>query len=194
MSKPTPKEFGQAILAEARRFVGLKEVKPNADWTLPANGARGIQLALELRKLMRPSPWQEGWAYCAAFAEAMVIKAASNLKLETRNLSKLLQPGVLNTWRAFDDHVLKLTSDEPCDGAIWLLKHLDKPGQGHAGIVADWTPHNLFTIEANTSNSEASSAKDREGDWIAEKVSDCKGRGRLRTLGFITPEALLMLC
>lgn len=193
----TPKQFGTAIIKEAWRFVGLKEVKPNADWDNPLTGRREVQLAQELRTLMRPSPWQEPWSYCAAFCEAMVIKAARDLKLETATLSKLLQPGVLNTWRAFDEAVIKLTSDEPTEGAIWLLKNLDKPGQGHAGIVTDWNMHNLHTIEANTSagtETKVNTAKEREGDWITTKVSDRKGRGRLRTLGFITPEAMLSLC
>jgi hypothetical protein len=192
--KITPKQFGDAIVKEAWRFVGLKEVRPNADWDNPKTGPREVQLAQELRTLMRPSPWQEGWAYCAAFGEAVVITAAKRLGLETKTLARMLQPGVLNTWRAFNGAVVKLTSDKPATGALWLLRHADKPGQGHMGIIDDWNPHNLHTVEANTSLDVSTPAKERDGDWITTRVSDWKGRGKLRTLGFITPEAMLTLC
>lgn len=52
------------ILREASRFVGLREVRKNSDWDNPKTPERDYALAEELRKLMRPSPWEEGWAYC----------------------------------------------------------------------------------------------------------------------------------
>ena len=61
----TAEVLGDQIVREASRFVGLREVRRNSDWDNPKTPERDYALAEELRRLMRPSPWEEGWAYCA---------------------------------------------------------------------------------------------------------------------------------
>ena len=51
----------------------------------------------------------------------------------------------------------------------------------------------MATIEGNTSLDPSSDAKEREGDWITNRIRFLKGRGTLNTLGFITPAAILKL-
>ena len=59
-----PDALAAQIVREASRFVGLREVRRNSDWDNPRTPERDYALAEELRQLMRPSPWEEGWAYC----------------------------------------------------------------------------------------------------------------------------------
>ena len=70
-----PDDLAAQIVREASRFVGLREVRRNSDWDNPRTPERDFALAEELRALMRPSPWEEGWAYCAAYAEGVVVAA-----------------------------------------------------------------------------------------------------------------------
>ena len=80
---------------------------------------------------------------------------------------------------------------------LWVLVspifYFARSEHGHAGIVQTVSACMISTIEANTSLDSATPAKDREGDWITTKLFSRYGRGRLRTLGFITPEAVTML-
>ena len=75
----TSDQLAQGIIRHASRFVGLREVKPNANWDNPSTPGPDRALVDELRSLMRQSPWEEGWAYCAAFAEGMVLAALRSL-------------------------------------------------------------------------------------------------------------------
>ena len=75
----TSDQLAQGIIRQASRFIGLREVKPNADWDNPNTPGPDRVLVDELRSLMRSSPWEPGWAYCAAFAEGMVLAALRSL-------------------------------------------------------------------------------------------------------------------
>ena len=63
--------LAQGIIRHASRFVGLREVKPNADWDNPSTPGPDRVLVDELRALMRQSPWEEGWDVTVARATAM---------------------------------------------------------------------------------------------------------------------------
>jgi hypothetical protein len=191
----TAEVLGNQIVREAGRFVGLREVKPNAAWDNPKTPGPDAQLVLELKSLMRPSPWQEGWAYCAAFAEAMVRIALIRLAITPKEAAKFLDvmsPGVLVTFNRFKER--KLISPNPAIGAIWLARH-GSTAQGHAGIVTSRSlaAVNISTVEGNTSLDSRDPTQDREGDWITPRTFPTSGRGDLHTLGFITPEAILKL-
>lgn len=191
----TPEDLGNLIIREAGRFVGLREVKPNADWDNPKTPEPDTHLVVKLRELMRPGPWEPGWAYCAAFAEGMVraaFKRAFITDAEAAEVYELLTPGVLRTFENFKQR--RLIFANPVVGSIWLARH-GGTEQGHAGIVtsASIAGQQMATIEANTSLDSKDPAKDREGDWITTRNFSSRGRGDLKTLGFITPTTLLKL-
>ena len=188
-------DLGNQIVREAGRFVGLREVKPNAVWDNPKTPGPDAALVLEVKTLMRPSPWEEGWSYCAAFAEGMVRCALIRLAIQPTEAAKFLDvmsPGVLLSFNRFKER--ELISPNPCVGAIWLARH-GSTEQGHAGIVTSKSLAgvNMSTIEGNTSLDSKDPAKDREGDWITTRTFPATGRGDLRTLGFVQPEAVLKL-
>lgn len=200
----TPERLGAEIVRAASRFVGLREVKPNASWDLPATPGRDDELTKQLRDLMRPTPWTEGWAYCAAFAEAAVRLALIRCGIPNEESRKFLSvhgPGVMNNVRAFQRLALlssaMMQSPLVSIGALWLARH-GETAQGHEGIVTGitstaGTSATLSTIEANTSLDSTNAARDREGDWITTRIFTAGGRGTLRTQGFITPAAILCL-
>lgn len=192
----TPERFGEMIIREASRFVGLREVKPNAMWDNPSTPHPDTALVQELRNLMIPTPWKEGWAYCAAFCEAVfrkvLISQVGATPAEAAKFLSVMGPGVRVSFNAFK--ALKLTSATPVPGAIWFARHGDTP-QGHAGIVTSVSlaAQQMSTIEANTSLDSKDSRKDREGDWITTRTFMAHGRADLKTLGFLTPAAILKL-
>lgn len=185
-----------AILAQGRRFVDLKEVKPNAEWDNPATPGPDTALVEELRRRMRAAPWQEKWAYCAAFVEAVVVAALEQCKAspdQIKRFSSVMQPGVMNSFYAFEK--LGLVHDTPTSGSIWLAQH-GTTAQGHAGLVIRTEGiGQMLTIEANTSRDpNASGAQQREGDWITHRIRQRTGAGELHTRGFIRPASILKLC
>lgn len=182
--------FTLEIIRNAKRFTGLREVKPNAEWDNPKTPTRESMLSEELRKLMRPSPWEPGWAYCAAFCEAVVSAAIAHLGTpeQVQKFRDSMNSGVLASRNRFRE--LGMLSKFPSPGSIWLAQH-GSTNNGHAGIVVSLTEVNLCTIEANTSLDSTDSAKDREGDWITGRVFGHSGRGTLKTVGFVTPASIL---
>jgi len=181
------------ILREASRFVGLREVRKNSDWDNPKTPERDYALAEELRKLMRPSPWEEGWAYCAAYCEGVVAAALRSLEFPETKIQrwhKVMTPHCVTSAGNF--RARKLLTDQPERGAIWLARH-GTSSNGHAGIVSAASGKSMSTIEANTSLDPTTPAKDREGDWITTRVRSIGGTGSLKTMGFVTPASILAL-
>lgn len=197
MSNPAlvlaPEVLAHAIIREASRFIGLREVKPNTDWDNPSTPGPDTALARELRALMRPSPWEEGWAYCAAFAEGVVAAALLRLvpPAETARFRAVMGPHCVTAAGAFRARGLLTQSPQP--GSIWLARH-GTTSNGHAGIVCTTKGTKMATIEANTSLDPSTPAKEREGDWITNRLRGTQLNGSLRTLGFVTPDAILSLC
>lgn len=188
-------DFGNLIIREASRFIGLREVKPNADWDNPSTPGPDSALVQELRELMRPTPWEPGWAYCAAFCEAVVrrvLQRVAATRDESQRFLSVMGPGVRASFTAFKER--KLTTAVPVPGAIWFARH-GSSEQGHAGIVTSVSiaSQQMSTIEANTSLDSKDSRQDREGDWITTKTFMAKGRGDLITLGFVSPKAICNL-
>ena len=186
-------QLGHEIIRQASRFIGLREVKPNADWDNPQTSQRDATLASELRALMRPSPWEEGWAYCAAFTEGVVTAALKTLGVSPEQIGKwqrVMTPHCVTSAANFKSR--GLLSDAPETGAVWLARH-GSSSKGHAGIFTGRRGSSMATIEANTSLDPQTPEKDREGDWITTRLSFLKGRGSLATLGFINPSSILKL-
>jgi hypothetical protein len=180
------------IITQAKRFCGLQEVRPNQNWDNPDTKGQDSALVAELIAGMRQSPWEPGWAYCAAFAEFIVASALSQIGATPEQVAKfrkVMSPHCMTSVRAFKP--LGLLMPTPAPGAIWLARH-GSTDNGHAGIVV--TPHtpHMDTVEANTSFD--SGGNQREGDWITNRIRPIAGPGELRTQGFVHPTAILKLC
>ncbi len=182
-----------AIIKQAARFIGLREVRPNAEWDNPKTPGKDTALSDELIALMLPTPWKPGWAYCAAFAEGIVAAAiaqAGGTPAQVAAFRAVMTAGVLDTRNRFRAKGLLTQAPEP--GAIWLAQH-GTGSTGHAGIVTGLIKGRLLTIEANTSLDSKDPAKDREGDWITTREFAPAGRGTLKTVGYVTPASILKL-
>ena len=192
--KLTAAQLPFLVIREASRFVGLREVKQNREWDNPATEGRDDELVKELLRIMRPAPWEDGWAYCAAFVEGVIanVLAREGLTEDVKRWRRLMTAGVLQSFENFDR--LGLVSHTPEVGSVWLARH-GSTRNGHCGIVTHCEPKRMLigTIEANTSLDSLDPAKDREGDWITTRLSAMRGRGELKTLGFISPRAMLPL-
>lgn len=191
--KVAPETLGDQIVREASRFVGLREVRKNSDWDNPKTPERDYALAEELRQLMRPSPWEEGWAYCAAFGEGVVVAALRALgfpETKVKRWQKVMTPHCVTSAGNF--RARKLLTEKPATGAIWLARH-GSTSNGHAGIVTAASGKSMATIEANTSLDPTTPARDREGDWITTRLRGLGGTGSLKTMGFVTPASILVL-
>lgn len=185
-----------AILGNARRFVGLKEVKPNAQWDNPATPGPDTELVQELLRRMRKAPWPDGAAYCAAFAEAMIVAGLEQCGAtpeQIQRFARVMGAHCMTSYRAFRD--LGLIHDTPTPGSLWLAQH-GSTDQGHAGLVIRTEDTSrMMTIEANTSSDpNASGAQNREGDWITQRIRNRTGAGDLHTRGFVRPASILRLC
>ncbi len=181
------------IVREASRFVGLREIRSNSDWDNPKTPERDYAIAAELRKLMRPSPWEEGWAYCCALTEGVVAAALQSLGFPEPKIQrwhKVMTPHCVTSAGNF--RARKLLTDKPVTGAVWLARH-GTSSNGHAGIVTAASGKSMSTIEGNTSLDPTTSAKEREGDWITTRIRSIGGAGSLKTMGFVTPESILAL-
>ena len=189
----SPEALTNAILRQAGRFTGLREVQPNTDWDNPATPGTDRALVDELRALMRPSPWEPGWAYCAAFCEGIVLAALRSLSAtpaQIKRWQETMTPHCVTSATNF--RKLGLLSDSAEPASIWLARH-GSTSKGHAGIVTAVRGVSMATIEGNTALDPASAEKEREGDWITQRLRFLKGTGTLATLGFVTPASILKL-
>lgn len=188
---PSAVPLADLIVRTASRFVGLREVISNREWDNPATPAKEARLSFELREMMRPSPWEPGWAYCSAFSEGVVLEAMRKGNYPAATLAAFAEPmgaHVVTAAREFGK--LGLLRDTPKRGAIWFGKW-GSSASGHAGIVEAPNGGIMATIEANTGPGKAAgefSAGDREGDWIDRRTRNVRQNGALRTIGFVWPE------
>ena len=132
-------------------------------------------------------------AGCGALGTVIAnVLAREGLTEDVKRWRRLMTAGVLQSFENFDR--LGLVSHTPEVGSVWLARH-GSTRNGHCGIVTHCEPKRMLigTIEANTSLDSLDPAKDREGDWITTRLSAMRGRGELKTLGFISPRAMLPL-
>lgn len=190
----TPERLGRSIIASASRFLNLREVKPNSRWDNPATPGIDAVLCKELRALMKESPWEEGWAYCLAFAEGVVADGLRNVGATSSQVAKFraaVSPHVMSTVASLKARKwLSPSTDEP--GSIWLAQH-GTGNSGHAGILVGRNASTITNIEANTSKDAQAGDKDREGDWITTKTFSAVGRGALRTRGFLSVSTIIQI-
>lgn len=192
----TEDRLAHLMVRAAGRFVGLRETKSNSEWDNPLTRASEKALSDELLGLMRPTPWEPGWAYCIAFCEAVVRLALSDLGASADQIRAVTRPITAGVMVTRDNlETLGHLSKTPVMGSIWLARH-GKSRLGHAGIVTAVHTNKtatLATVEANTNLDASNPAKDREGDWITTRIFPARGRGDLATEGFLTPRSILSL-
>lgn len=187
----TAAEVGARIVAVAARFVGLTEIRPNAEWD-DAVTPGPDQRARDLVALLRLGGWEPGAAYCASFCRGVWLTAMIEMKApETalRGVRNRLSPSVMTTFALNRSGI----SESASPGSI-LLMQKGATGFGHAGIVAGLMPGlmGVRTIEANTSNPGARSDDDhrqREGDGIFQRERRVEFRRKpgLWLRGFLPP-------
>lgn len=128
---------GAGIAAEARRWIGMREIPPNRGFT-----------DAEFERLMREvGGWRPGWAWCACFVRLCVLRGGEWTPGEEDWLRRALQPGVLNTWRAFA--AAGRTTRAPQVGAVAFWRS-GATAYGHAGIVSAVGAAAFRSIEGNT--------------------------------------------
>lgn len=187
--------FTATVLNVASEFVGMREIKPNKEWDDTGTPGPDPEKSADLRAMMRPSPWVPGWAYCAAFAEGVYIRALELYGANRNTLNRfktLMTPHVVTSANNF--RAAGLLRDRPEPGAIWLAQK-GVSSNGHAGLVVSISHPNMTTIEANTGPGEEAHAEGvtREGDWIDRKTRSIYQNGVFKTLGFIWPGDIIRL-
>jgi hypothetical protein len=153
----------ERILSHARTFVGLCETKSNAEWDDPSTPGIDASARL-LRASLIASGWQSGWAYCAAFVEAIWAMAyAEACPAQLMRVKGLLTVSVMQSFRNCQKE--NLISQKPVPGAIFFMQN-GKSWTGHAGLVVKADSERFWSIEANTSPAPGSVASQREGDGV----------------------------
>lgn len=187
------KALGERIVQVASRYTGLREIRPNQDWDKPSTPGRDSDLAESLRAIMRPSPWEPGWAYCLAAGEgwaAVAMQEAGIAAALVKRFRDVITPHCVTTARVLAN--LDLLESYAVPGAIWLAQR-GKSSNGHAGLVLAVKGASMATIEANTSLDPSTPSKEREGDWITNRVRSVMRNGEFKTLGFLHPQGMIDL-
>ena len=186
---PTSDTAGAEIIRVATRFLGLYETAQNSAWDNPATAGSDAE-AQELLELMLRCGWQQGWAYCAAFCEAVWRKAYENLGAPqelARGIANKLTPSVMESFYSWGGDITR----SPVPGAIFFMQ-LGTTGKGHCGIVVRADGGRISTIEGNTCPDPADAAMDREGDGIFRRTRSMDFTARTKSLwlrGFLPPPA-----
>lgn len=178
------KDIGAKVVLEAAKFLGLTEIRSNAEWDDLSTSMKDT-IAEEFKGELLRTGWQTGWPYCAAFCEVVWRRAYAG-RPELPDIKEMLTPGCMLTYeRAVN---LGFVSKTPVVGAIGIMKRGTGP-QGHAFIVAGISGTKLTTIEANTSPVPGTVSADREGDGVYKKTRllEFKPTTGLHLIGFIQP-------
>ncbi len=186
--------LGAEIVRQSRRFVGLMETVDNRKWDNPATPGSDDALMAEMVASMRPGPWQPGWAYCLAWAEAMVRLSGQSLGFQAlTHFFDLCTPHCMTTYRAFQKRGLISAPSEMSSwppGSIVLCQH-GTSDSGHAMVLVRQERSSITTIEGNTTATGASREAFGKGDGVFAKSRHLFQNGNLITKGAITPAAML---
>lgn len=182
-----PREFlRRALVFEARRWVGIKEV----------GGANRGQAVEMFQRAVDGKAQGEPW--CAGFVH-FCLNAVDAQMAYVMGGTYALKHRI-----AASEHVLTLWKDTPmiarraeaAPGYLTLWWHFNaegKPsGTGHVGIVTEvQAPDRILSVEGNTSDG---TGINRDGDGVYERLRHIvTGAGVMRHLGFLDPWAYSML-
>lgn len=183
--------LNQVIIDVADQYIGLSEVKSNAIWDKASTKEKDTEINNKLIKKMTEARWQEGWAYCAAYVEAVwreayLLYGISKDSKVFSEISSLLTPSVMLSFNNFN--AIGKISKIPEKGAIFFMQS-GSSGNGHAGIVESFDGKFIYTREANTSANAGTIEADRNGDGIYSKKRTYSliKSNRLWIRGFLNP-------
>lgn len=185
----TEAEIGSKIIDVASRFLGLYEVKANADWK--TNNAKMGNAIDILRRGLIQAGWRAGWPYCAAWVE-MVWRLAYTEANAPGSLIKTIAANLCPSVMQSFDNVIEwrgAISQRPVFGAI-VFWQKGNTRYGHAGIVTIPSKSEFETIEANTSqdpNASDEAKRDGEGIFRKHRRIDFSHSDGLHLLGFLSP-------
>ena len=190
----TPEALGAEIIRQSSLFLHLKEISPNTKWDDPRTPGPEKELNDLLIAVMKEAGWPSGAPYCAGFAEGVVVLAMRRLDVDesiVTKFRKLMTPHCMTSFANFK--AVGKISQIPDAGAIWLAQH-GTTDMGHAGIVRVAIGNGrMRTTEGNTSAEFIDDAKERQGDGIYSRERNMRLNGKLRTVGFVNPSAILSL-
>lgn len=132
---------GKKILKEARRYVGQKEIQPNAGWENKY-----------FQSLMKKVGWQSGWDYCVLFTKLVLLRTLKGKKQKA--VLKLFSPSSQTTWqnlKKYEHLGLYEISKTAKPGSIAIYKHMQKNWRGHADIVMRSDKDTFTVVSANGS-------------------------------------------
>lgn len=139
---------------EAARYLGQREIKGNQGFVDPKFQAE-----------MSEEGFVKGYAWCALFARVVFVNCYPEKAVELR---KLFVPGVLNTFRNFENAGYPIGNLPQIDSLVcWAqVKNGKRTGFGHCGIPSMLLPNYQFkSIEGNTVTGVPG---EREGVIVAE--------------------------
>jgi hypothetical protein len=160
--------YHDAFIAEAVKWIGIKEVTGNND---------GVEVQM-FQKAVDGKAQGEPW--CMGFVQFCLQKTEASLNIRTNVFHSELCRAV---WNKTPE---KMHSKEPKAGFIVIWQH-GTTQAGHTGIVTEVLDGGQFsTIEGNTGNG---TGVVREGDGVYRKTRSTKGSGDMTIMGFIDPFA-----
>lgn len=175
----------QEIVATAKKYVGIKEVKGNMGW----KSDKYPKLAEYLEKMMKEHGFSYGQAWCAYFGEHIWAEVYDKVGL-AREIDKYFSGSARRTLKKFSEADGWETGLVPVVGAIVVWKRMsrgEETWQGHVGIVTEVHDRHMITIEGNTN-----AAGSREGDQVADKMReyDYDTKHGLALEGFVYPKGI----
>ena len=169
-------QLQRKIVATAKKYVGMTEIKGNLGWKDEA-----------FEEKMIATGWGETQAWCAYFTELVWSEVYDVIGL-AKDLDKYFSGSARRTLSKFSKSEDWETGTVPVPGAvaIWkLVKGGKDKWQGHAGIVVEVHDSYMDTVEGNTN-----SGGSREGDVVALKARkyNFSVQNGLALEGFVYPK------
>jgi uncharacterized protein (TIGR02594 family) len=151
MPMKTASQLNEALIAEAKKWVGVKETGPN---TGP-----------EIKKFQEVIGGAEPVAWCASFVQYCIAQIEKSEKIKSQIMKS---EHVMTIWDK-TPKMQRLDKPEPGCLVIWQKFKDGKPTLwGHIGIVLEVPkPNVLVTIEGNTSSDDG---VNRDGDGVYRKI------------------------
>lgn len=156
----------------ASKYINEKEKPGNTGFINP-----------EFEKKLKAVGWQAGWAWCAAFLEAVIWEAYPNRINEVKGL---FVPSAVNTFKNLKNAGYHFSMTPSVDSLVFWqhIKNGVAEWTGHTGIVSEVIdPVTFKSIEGNTNNTGS-----REGDGVYRKTRKVNPNvtDGLKVIGFIT--------
>lgn len=134
-------QSGKRILKEAKKYIGIKEIRPNKGWQNKY-----------FQSLMKKTGWQSGWDYCVLFTKLVLLRTLK--RKQQAAVKKLFNASSQTTWQnllKYEHLGLYKISKTAKPGSIAFYKHMQKDWKGHADIVIRADKDTFTVVSANGS-------------------------------------------